>query len=140
MYNVYTGLIGVLISIMIAFNGVLANYIGNNYSSVIIHIVGLLGISFILLLNKNKMSMPKNIPLYMYSAGAIGVLTVLFSNISFNTLGASITLSLGLLGQSVSSIMIDNYGLFGMKVDKFDKKKIIGFALISLGIFIMTFY
>jgi len=140
MYNVYTGLIGVLISIMVAFNGVLANYIGNNYSSVIIHIVGLLGISFILLLNKNKMSMPKNIPLYLYSAGAIGVLTVLFSNISFNTLGASITLSLGLLGQSVSSIMIDNYGLFGMKVDKFNKKKIIGFALISLGIFIMTFY
>jgi transporter family-2 protein len=140
MYNLYTGLIGVLISIMVAFNGVLANYIGNNYSSVIIHIVGLIGISFILLLNKNKMSIPKNIPLYMYSAGAIGVLTVLFSNISFNILGASITLSLGLLGQSVSSIMIDNYGLFGMKVNKFNKKKIIGFTLISLGIFIMTFY
>lgn len=140
MYNLYTGLIGVLISIMVAFNGVLANYIGNNYSSVIIHIVGLLGISFILLLNKNKMSIPKNIPLYMYSAGAIGVLTVLFSNISFNALGASITLSLGLLGQSVSSIMIDNYGLFGMKVSKFNKKKIIGFTLISLGIVIMTFY
>ncbi len=140
MYNLYTGLIGVLISIMVAFNGVLANYIGNNYSSVIIHIVGLIGISFILLLNKNKMSIRKNIPLYMYSAGAIGVLTVLFSNISFNTLGASITLSLGLLGQSVSSIMIDNYGLFGMKVNKFNKKKIIGFALISLGIIIMSFY
>ena len=140
MYNLYTGLIGVLISIMVAFNGVLANYIGNNYSSVIIHIVGLIGISFILLLNKNKMSIPKNIPLYMYSAGAIGVLTVLFSNISFNILGASITLSLGLLGQSVSSIIIDNYGLFGMKVNKFNKKKIIGFTLISLGIFIMTFY
>ncbi|HSQ87672.1 DMT family transporter [Romboutsia sp.] len=140
MYSLYTGLIGVLISIMVAFNGVLANYIGNNYSSIIIHIVGLLGISFILMLNKNKISIPKNIPLYMYSAGAIGVLTVLFSNISFNALGASVTLSLGLLGQSVSSIMIDNYGLFGMKVNKFNKKKIIGFTLISLGIVIMTFY
>jgi len=125
---------------MVAFNGVLANYIGNNYSSIIIHIVGLIGISFILLLNKNKINIPKNIPLYMYSAGAIGVLTVLFSNISFNTLGASITLSLGLLGQSVSSIVIDNYGLFGMAVNKFNKKKIIGFVLISLGIIIMSFY
>jgi len=140
MYNLYTGLIGVLISIMIAFNGVLANYIGNNYSSIIIHIVGLIGISFILLLNKNKISLPQNTPLYLYSAGAIGVLTVLFSNISFNTLGASITLSLGLFGQSVSSIVIDNYGLFGMAVNKFNKKKIIGFVLISLGIIIMSFY
>jgi len=140
MYNLYTGLIGVLISIMVAFNGVLANYIGNNYSSIIIHIVGLIGISFILLLNKNKISLPQNTPLYLYSAGAIGVLTVLFSNISFNTLGASITLSLGLLGQSVSSIVIDNYGLFGMAVNKFNKKKIIGFVLISLGIIIMSFY
>jgi len=125
---------------MVAFNGVLANYIGNNYSSIIIHIVGLIGISFILLLNKNKISLPQNTPLYLYSAGAIGVLTVLFSNISFNTLGASITLSLGLLGQSISSIIIDNYGLLGMKVHKFNKKKITGFALISLGIIVMTFY
>ena len=122
MYNLYTGLIGVLISIMLAFNGALANYIGNNYSSIIIHVVGLVGICFILLLNKNKLNIPRNVPLYMYSAGAIGVLTVLFSNISFNTLGASITLSLGLLGQSVSSIIIDNYGLLGMKVNKFNKK------------------
>ena len=140
MYKLYSGLIGVLISVMIAFNGILSNNIGNYPSVIVIHIIGLIGISFILIINKVKLNFGKNIPIYLYSAGAIGVFTVLFNNLSFNTLGVSLTLALGLLGQSVASVVIDHYGLLGMKVIKFKKEKMLGFIIISLGIMTMTLY
>lgn len=140
MYKLYSALIGILISVMIAFNGILSNNIGNYLSVTVIHIVGLIGISLILIINKTKLNLPKDIPIYLYSAGAIGVFTVLFNNISFTHLGISITLALGLLGQSVASIVIDHYGLLGMKVIKFKKEKILGLTIISLGIVIMALY
>lgn len=140
MYNFISTFIGALIAVMIMFNGALSNTTGNYTSLVIIHIVGLLSIALVLLLSKSKFKIHKGISLYLYSAGAIGVFTVLFNNLSFLTLGVSLTLALGLLGQSLLSIVIDHFGLFNMKVVKFDKKKIIGLVVISLGIFIMTVF
>ncbi|MGG7165043.1 DMT family transporter [Clostridium ihumii] len=140
MNNLYCLLIGILITLMTTFNGILSENIGNYTSTVIVHLVGLLSTIFVMLFSKRKIIFNKNIPLYLYSAGAIGVLTVLFNNISFNAVGISLTLSLGLLGQSLTSMIIDHYGLFGMKINKFNKKKILGFALMTIGIIIMTIY
>lgn len=65
---------------------------------------------------------------------------VLFNNLCFNKLGASLTLSLGLLGQSVAAVIIDHFGLFGMEKHKFQSGKITGFVLIFLGIAVMMVY
>ncbi|WIY63130.1 DMT family transporter [Bacillus arachidis] len=140
MYNLLSIIIGAFIAIMIPLNGVLSEMTGNYTSSVMIHIVGLVAIVIVLLVSKSKFHMQKGIPLYLYSAGAIGVFTVLFSNISFSALGVSITIALSLLGQSVSSIIIDHFGLLGMRVVKFEKKKMFGLLLISSGIVVMTIF
>ncbi|WP_251859640.1 DMT family transporter [Clostridium sp. Marseille-Q2269] len=138
--NLISAFIGALIAIMTLFNGTLSNTFENYTSSIIIHIVGLFSIIFVLLITKSKLKIQKDIPLYLYSAGAIGVFSVVFSNISFSKLGVSLTFALGLLGQSLSSIFIDHFGLLGMKVIKFKKKKSIGLLFIVLGIFIMTVF
>lgn len=140
MYNLYSALIGVLITIMILFNGVLSQYIGNYSSTVFIHFVGFVIISFLLVIKKIKISFDKDIPVYLYSGGVLGVFTILFNNISFTYLGASLTLALGLLGQSVISIILDHYGWLGMKVSKFKKEKLVGLVIIASGIIIMTIY
>lgn len=135
-----SAIIGALISVMIMFNGTLSAASGNYTSSVIIHIVGLFFIILVMLINKSKIRLEKDIPIYLYSAGAIGVFTVLFNNLSFSKLGASLTIALGLLGQSLSSIVIDHFGLLEMQIYKFEKRKLIGLLFIILGIFIMTIY
>lgn len=140
MYNLLSIIIGAFIAIMIPLNGILSEITGNYMSSVMIHLVGLFAIVIVLLVSKSKLRMQQGIPLYLYSAGAIGVFTVLFSNISFSALGVSITIALSLLGQSVSSIIIDHFGLLGMKVVKFEKKKMIGLLLIASGIVVMTIF
>lgn len=131
-------LTGVVLSIMVVLNGDLGNATGNYISSVIIHFVGLIGIIILLVVTKSKIKNLKGIPFYMFSGGLIGILTVLFTNIGFTNLGVSLTVSLALLGQLVTSIVIDHFGYFNLEVNKFEKKKIIGLGIIILGIFIMT--
>lgn len=140
MNNLISTFIGALISFMILVNGILSDSIGNYSSSVIIHLVGLVSVLIVLAACKSKISIQNGIPVYMYSAGALGVFTVLFSNLSFTQLGVSLTLALGLLGQSISSIVIDHFGLLGMDAVKFKSKKYIGLLIISLGIFVMAAY
>ncbi|MDF2631670.1 MAG: putative rane protein [Caproiciproducens sp.] len=138
MNSIISILTGALIAVMIMVNGTLSGTFGNYTSTVIIHIVGLFAIIAVLLISKSKLSIQKGIPWYFYSAGVIGVFNVLFSNFSFSILGVSIPLALGLLGQSVSSILIDHFGLLGMKKIAFEKKKFIGLLIIILGIFVMA--
>lgn len=140
MNKLSSAFVGGLIAVMILFNGTLANAIGNYQSSVIIHTVGLIGIIVILVVRKSKIRFYKSVPLYAYSAGVVGVIPIICNNIGFNVLGVSITLALGLLGQSVSSIIVDHYGLFNMTVSKFNKRKLVGLVIIIIGIVIMTIY
>ncbi len=138
MYNFLSLFTGVLITIMISFNGILSSYIGNYTSTLIIHIIGFIILTLVLLFKKYKIKLSKNIPIILYSAGVIGVFTVLFNTISFSALGASLTISLGLLGQTVSSLVIDSFGLMKMQKIEFQRKKIFGVSIIILGIVIMA--
>lgn len=129
---------GALLALMVSLNGNVGQASGNYASSVIIHVIGLIGIIIVLIATKSKFKNLKNIPFYMYAGGLIGVLTVIFSNVSFTKLGVSLTISLGLFGQLVTSIIIDHFGYFDFPVNQFNKKKIIGFIIIILGILVMT--
>lgn len=140
MYKASAVLIGILIAIMVTFNGILANYTDPYGSILIIHIVGLIGVIIILILTKQKFKLTKNIPIYLFCGGLIGVLVVFLNNLCFNSIGASLTLSLGIFGQLVLACFIDHYGLFGLNVYKFNKKKIIGFLIILSGLITMIRY
>lgn len=131
-------LIGAMISLMCMFNGTLSDTYGNYTSSIMIHLVGLLLMIAILVIKKTKVNIKKDIPLYLYSAGAVGVFSVVLTNISFVNLGALSTMAIGLLGQSFISIIIDHFGILGMKENKFKCKKLIGLSIIIIGIFAMT--
>lgn len=140
MYNFLSFFTGILITIMISLNGILSKHLGNYSSILVIHILGFLILTLILTFKKYKIRFSKDIPLILYSAGTIGVFTVLFNNISFSALGAALTISLGLLGQTISSIIIDSFGLIKMQTISFKKEKILGLLLIILGIVVMTIY
>lgn len=129
---------GVILAVMVSLNGGVSNVAGNYAASVIIHFVGLIGIIFVLFYKKLKIKNLKGIPFYIFTGGLIGVFTVLFTNASSVVLGVSLTVSLSLLGQLVTSLVIDNFGYFDMPVIKFDKRKILGLAIIAVGIYVMT--
>lgn len=140
MYKISAIFIGFLVALMVTANGVLAKGAGDMFSVLIIHMVGLVAISIILLVTRKKFSSLRGIPIYLFSAGAIGVFTVLFNNMTINQLGVSLTVAMALFGQSIASVIIDHYGLLGMEVHKFQKEKIVGFLMIGIGIVFLTIY
>lgn len=138
MYYLLSLMAGAFLAFMVSSNGIVAEAAGNYASSVIIHIIGLIVVTLILVFNKSKFKNLRQWPLWMYSAGLIGIITVLFNNLTYTTLGVSLTVALGLLGQSLTAIIIDHFGLFGLPVVRFDYKKILGFVIILGGIAIMA--
>ncbi|MGO0060416.1 DMT family transporter [Brevibacillus fluminis] len=140
MNKVYASAIGVFIAVMLAFNAILAGRTGDTPSLLIIHAVGLITISLLLIIKRTRLTIGKGIPLYLYSAGAIGIFMVLFNNICFAHLGVALTASLGLLGRSVASGIIDHFGLFGMKRVAFTRSKLVGMGLVCAGIAAMALF
>lgn len=128
---------GILVSLMIAFNGQLGQAYGLHTSSVVVHVVGLFVVSCFVLLKKEK-PFRKGFPWFYYMGGVIGVLSVFLTNFSFFYIRVSAILALSLLGQSVMSIVVDHWGLFGMKKHPFQKRKFLGLLLLLCGIGFMV--
>lgn len=129
-------LAGMLISVMVVFNGGLNAQMGFGLSMVVIHISGLLAILTVLLIKREKPSFPRMHPVW-YSAGLLGILTTVFNLVAFGHISVSAMMALGLLGESMSSLMVDHFGLMGIPVHKMRREKVWGLLIILAGIAIM---
>lgn len=122
---------------MVAINGVLTERYGVYSATVIIHVAGLILIAASALIKRERpFAKMQAWPLYL--GGAIGVFTTVFNNLAFGRISVSAIVALGLFGQSVTGILIDQYGWMGMPKHPFNRRKLIGFALILCGIVAMT--
>lgn len=137
MYIPFASFMGVLITLLIMFNSVLSVQAGQILSLLVFHLVGFSTISLILLFT-SKSRHSGQIPLYLCSAGVIGVLVVFLNNICFAILGASVTLSLVIMGQTTGSILIDSFGFLNMNRHRFEKRKLFGYLLMLSGILVMV--
>ncbi len=126
-------LTGAIIAAMVAVNGVLTSAYGVYVATVIIHIVGLVFISLAVLIRREKPIARRRLPLWFYLGGVIGVCTTVFNNLAFNRISLSALVALGLLGQAVSSLFIDQFGLFGMEKRGFHPTKLAGVLFMFLG-------
>jgi transporter family-2 protein len=118
---------------MVALNGGLTVQYGVYSATVIVHITGLILIS-IFLLAKRERPFNKRHTWFLYLGGIIGVFTTVFNNFAFGRISVSAILALGLFGQSITGLLIDQYGFFGMPIHPFSKQKLIGLFLILSGI------
>lgn len=129
---------GVLIAVMIAINGGLTTSYGVYTSTWMIHLVGLVFVSILILLRKERFLPEKKLPWYMFMGGAVGVLTTICNNLSFGKISMSALLALGLFGQSFCSLFIDQIGLPGMERQPFRATKIVGLLFVLWGIWVMV--
>ncbi|MCL2616975.1 MAG: DMT family transporter [Defluviitaleaceae bacterium] len=138
MYYAISLLMGVLISVMIVFNGGLSQVYGIYAATVIVHIAGLAVISAVVLARR-EWPFSARYAWFLYMGGAIGVLVTAFTNMAFGRISVSAILALGLLGQSVAGLIIDQYGLLGMPRHPFARRKLVGLTLIVCGIVSMIY-
>jgi len=122
---------------MVAFNGGLTEQYGVYSATVIIHIAGLLFITTMAIIKRERLFSGRQ-AWFLYLGGAIGVMTTAFNNLAFIRISVSSILALGLFGQSIMGLIIDQYGLLKMPRHTFKKRKILGLLLILCGIISMT--
>ncbi|WBW99180.1 DMT family transporter [Oceanirhabdus sp. W0125-5] len=137
-YYSYSIIIGILISIMITFNGILSSKLGNSQAILFIHIIGIITIVTFMKIKKTKLNSIKNVPKYLLFPGMIGVVMVTMNNLTVNNIGLSLTVACGVFGQMLFSSIVDHFGLFGNEVYKFNKNQVLGYSVIMLGIFVMV--
>ncbi len=133
MYYLLSLLAGMMISVMVVFNGGLNARAGQAAALVIIHAAGLLFISLVHLTKREKPRL-KSLPLWLYAGGFIGVMTTIFNNTAFGHISVSAMMALSLLGESVSGLLADHFGLIGLPVRRFRPDKLWGGLLTLTGI------
>ncbi|MCM1988571.1 DMT family transporter [Oceanirhabdus seepicola] len=137
-YYSYSIIIGIMISVMITFNGILSSNLGNSQAIFFIHIMGIITILTFMFLKKIKWNSIKNVPKYLLIPGMIGVVMVTINNLTVNNIGLSLTVACGVFGQMLFSSIVDHFGLFGNDVYKFNKNQVLGYSVIVIGIFLMV--
>ena len=106
---------GVLLSLMIEFNSLLAKFTSPVYASWVAHGLGAIAAVVLVLvysraLTKRRGSRP---PLWFYLGGIPGAFTVILAAIAVNSsLALSGTIALMLVGQVVFGMVSDHFGLF----------------------------
>lgn len=83
---------------------------------------------------RKRRSASKGAPWYVYLVGALGIAIVASTSWCTLRVGASVFLAISTAGQIISSQLIDQFGLFGMPVQKFNAKQIPGYVLLAAGV------
>lgn len=134
MYQALCLLSGVFLAIVITTNGSLSGYYGPYISTVMIHIVGTVVAYFAMKAARQHWKPAQRIPLWMFSGGAIGILTTVFQSVAFAYIGVTPILALSLFGQTVTSLVIDSFGLFRMEKRPVNRATLIGVLVSMCGI------
>lgn len=133
-------LAGMMLSVMLVFNGALSAKLGLITATFIVNLIGFIGAIIAAIIMKTKFkNIFKRQSLYLYLGGAFSVVVILINTVAFSKVGISLTIALSLVGQLIFSSIIDHFGLFHSKVIKFNAKKIIGFSFMTLGILVMIY-
>jgi len=136
MYYIISIFIGFIISTMTAMNGGLSNSYSLYPTSIIVHVLALIILTIILVIRRENVFIKEKLPFFYYIGGALGFLTLIFSNYAYPYLGVSVLLSLCLLGQSITSLVLDMFHVFNHN-QKINFRTIIGIVILTVGIVVM---
>ncbi len=123
---------GLILAMMLFFNGMMAEAVGVYTSNLIFHGIGFVVILFILLVRRSSCSWIGGIsPLYLLP-GIFSVISITLNIICIQALGITVTVGTALFGQLLISNLIDHFGWFEMPKVSFDPKKLVGFSFYQL--------
>lgn len=133
---------GVLLTLMVEYNSKLASYTDPFLAAWIAHGFGFI-VSVVLVYVSsifNKTHKNKNkIPLWYYLGGVPGAFTVVLAAVLVNNgMGLPSAIALMLSGQIIFGMIIDNYGLLDLPVQKINRNSMIAVILVIAGGVLVT--
>ncbi|MDU2065602.1 MAG: DMT family transporter [Sporomusaceae bacterium] len=126
---------GILMAVQGSLNAALGKVVGLLEAAFIVHATGLIVLSvalFGLRLGKGAFSLP-NVPWYLYLGGLLGVLIVYLVAASIPNVGVGTATTAIIIGQVLTALVIDHFGLFGLEENHFVIRQGVGLVLLAIG-------
>ena len=132
---VVIGLIGgIAVGVQSPIAGVMGQRVGGTASSFIIHFSGMLFSGMLLFIRGGeKVRDWRTLPWYMLGAGIFGVILIQTINFTLPRLGAAAMITLIIVGQLLTGVVIDHFGLLGVTIRPVDLTRILGMIILLIG-------
>jgi transporter family-2 protein len=130
---------GISVGIQSPITAMMGARVGSLAGSFILHSGGAL-ISLILLIARGgeKIADWRALPLYMLGSGVFGMVLILTLSYTIPRLGASAGVTLMMVGQLITSMIIDHFGWLGTVARPIDLTRLAGAGFLLLGGYLMT--
>lgn len=139
MFTLFAIISGVLNTVTVMQNGDLTEFYGAYSGTVLVHLVGLVTVLMIYAFMRRSLPAQQKAPAWMYMGGVIGVGTVVFMTGAYRYIDVTALTALGLLGQTLSSIVVDQFGLFGSEKHSFHMGRCWAVLAVAAGAAVMIF-
>ncbi|MDI3534380.1 MAG: bacterial/archaeal transporter family-2 protein [Thermosediminibacterales bacterium] len=127
---------GIAMALQGAINSALGKIIGLWETTFLVHLsasIVLVIMLFLLHTGKGDFNNFSKAPWYLYMGGLIGVLITYGVVISIPKLGAAVATTAIIVGQVLTAMAVDHFGLFGLKQVPFSWIKLAGLVLLATG-------
>jgi transporter family-2 protein len=131
-----TGIIaGISMALQGSLNTLLSKVIGLLEAAFVVHVIGAVALVALLLmrLGQGNLAQMGKAPWYAYLGGLLSAVIIYTVMASISKLGVSIATTVIIVGQVSTALIIDHFGLFGLKEIPFTWWKVFGVALLATG-------
>lgn len=129
---------GIAVAIQPSINARLAQKTGFLEAATISFAVGTLVLLLVSLLsNQGSFRRIVEVPWWQLSGGLFGAFFVTMTIVGVPRIGTTAVLALTIASQLTAGMVMDHYGVFGMRGIPVDGKRIIGIALLLIGVFLV---
>jgi transporter family-2 protein len=134
-----SGLAGALVAMQPPINSKLGQSIGNFAAATFSFLVGTMALLVVTLaVGNHHIADIKHVPWWYFVGGFIGAVFVASSLITVRTLGAGGVVAATIAGQLTFSVVIDKFGLLGLPEKPLSVTRVIGVALLALGVYLIV--
>ncbi len=129
---------GVAVAIQPSINARLAEKTGFLEAATISFAVGTLVLLVISLISaQGSLRRVVEVPWWQLSGGFFGAFFVTMTIVGVPRIGTAAVLALTIVSQLAAGLVMDHYGVFGMRGIPLDGKRIVGVALLLVGVFLI---
>jgi len=134
------GLIGgISVGLQSPIAGAMGQKIGGTASSFLIHLSGMIfsGI-FLFIRGGERIQEWRTLPWYMLFAGMFGLILYLTISVTLPRLGSTMMVALIIIGQLVTGVIIDHFGLLGVITRQIDISRVLGVLALVFGAYLIA--
>ncbi len=126
---------GVSMALQGSFNTALSKVIGLMEANFVVHVIGSVALLALLVLGlgHGNLGQAGNAPWFAYLGGIFSVIILYTVMASISKLGVAVATTAIIVGQVSTALIIDHFGLFGLKSIPFTWWKLLGVVLLAAG-------